>query len=414
MEPRNASPPRFTSTFSIEARTLGSHTKPLPLFPTQVIGSLPRTQSVRALLFAGMEGHLKRQEFEKRMDEHVIFAIRMQELAGINIISDGEWRRHHYVEEFTDRVGGFVRDIIVGREGILFPGVVRKMSYDPSEPIFFRDAQFLAKNTDRVPKFALPSPYIIMRRYWSPEKSTRAYPTRESFIEHLSEILHHEARAVVKAGVKVLQLDDPLLTYFCDPDYASGKRVLADTGKFGKVEDELNLAITHINRVFEGIKVRRQLHCCHAVYKRQSDVKGHYAPILKHLLKAEVNDLNLEFAYKGTGTFNDLKGYPKNRGIGVGSVDVRLPNVPKPVEIVNLLDGVLKHVSARQVLLNPDCGFAPHHGEPPQVDEAFNKLKALAEAARLLRLRAEGKDLRKFVAVEQHGAISHRYHLRTE
>jgi 5-methyltetrahydropteroyltriglutamate--homocysteine methyltransferase len=388
--------------------------KSLPLFPTQVIGSLPRTQSVRALLFAGLEGRMKRSDFQKRMDEHVIFAIRLQELAGIDIISDGEWRRHHYVEEFTDRVGGFKPDIIVGREGILFPGVVGKMFYDPSEPIFYRDAQFLAKHTDRVPKFALPSPYIIMRRYWSPTKSIRAYPTRESFIEHLSDILHHEALAVVKAGAQVVQLDDPLMTYFCDPDYASGRRVLADTGVFGKIEDELNLAITHINRVFEGVKARRQLHCCHAVYKRQSDVKGHYSPILKHLLQAKVDDLNLEFAYKGTGTFNDLKGYPKGRGIGAGCVDVRLPNVPKPAEIVKLVDGVLKHVSARQVLLNPDCGFAPHHGEPPQVDEAFNKLKALADAARLLRLRAKGKDIRKLLRDEHHGPVSHRYHLRTE
>ncbi len=388
--------------------------KALPLFPTQVIGSLPRTQSVRALLFAGMEGRMKRGEFEKRMDEHVIFAIRLQELAGIDIISDGEWRRHHYVEEFTDRVGGFKRDIIVGREGILFPGIVGKMSYDPSEPIFFRDAQFLAKHTDRVPKFALPSPYIIMRRYWSPTKSIRGYPTRESFIEHLSEILHHEAMAVVKAGAKAVQLDDPLVTYFCDPDYASGRRVLADTGVFGRIEDELRLAITHINRVFEGVKARRQLHCCHAVYKRQSDVKGHYAPILKYLLKADVQDLNLEFAYKGTGTFNDLKGYPPGRGIGVGSVDVRLPNVPKPGEIVKLVDGALKYVNPKQILLNPDCGFAPHHGEPPQVDEAFNKLKALADAAQLLRLRAKGKDIRPLMREGKSGAVSHRYHVRAE
>ena len=386
--------------------------KSLPLFPTQVIGSLPRTQSVRALLFAGLEKKMRRDEYEKRMDEHVIFAIRMQELAGIDIISDGEWRRHHYVEEFTDRVGGFKRDIIVGREDILFPGVVGKMFYDASEPIFYRDAQFLAKHTDRVPKFALPSPYIIMRRYWSPTKSTRAYPTRESFIEHLSEILHHEARALVKAGIQVVQLDDPLLTYFCDPDYVSRKRVLADTGVFGNVQDELNLAITHINRVFDGIKARRQLHCCHAVYKRQSDVKGHYSPILPYLLKANVNDLNLEFAYKGTGTFNDLKNYPKNRGIGVGSVDVRLPNIPKPEDIVKLVDGVLKHVSAKQILLNPDCGFAPHHGEPPQVDEAYNKLKALADAAKLLRLRASGKRITQ--KHEPHGGISHRYHVRSE
>jgi len=265
-----------------------------------------------------------------------------------------------------------------------------------------------------VPKFALPSPYIIMRRYWSPKKSIRAYPTRESFIEHLSEILHHEALAVVKAGAQVVQLDDPLMTYFCDPDYASGRRVLADTGQFGRVEDELNLAITHINRVFEGVKARRQLHCCHAVYKRQSDVKGHYSPILTHLLKADVHGLNLEFAYKGTGTFNDLKGYPNDRSIGVGCVDGRLPTVPNPGDTVKLVDGALKHVSAKQILLNPDCGFAPHHGEPPQVDEAFNKLKALAEAAQLLRLRAEGKDIRKLLRDERHGPVSHRYHLRTE
>jgi 5-methyltetrahydropteroyltriglutamate--homocysteine methyltransferase len=388
--------------------------KSLPLFPTQVIGSLPRTQSVRALLFAGLEGRMKPAEFQKRMDEHVIFAIRLQELAGIDIISDGEWRRHHYVEEFTDRVGGFKPDIIVGREGILFPGVVGRMSYDPSDPIFYRDAQFLARQTDRVPKFALPSPYIIMRRYWSPTRSIGAYPTRESFIEHLSEILHHEALAVVKAGAQVLQLDDPLVTYFCDPDYASRKRVLADTGEFGKVDDELRLAVTHINRVFEGVKARRQLHCCHAVYKRGSDVHGHYSPILKHLLRANVHDLNLEFAYQGTGSFSDLKGYPRNRGIGVGSVDVRLANVPKPGDIVKLVDGALKHVAAKQILLNPDCGFAPHHGEPPQVDEAFNKLKALADAAHLLRLRAKGKDIRPLVRDGTHGPVSHRYHLRTE
>jgi hypothetical protein len=81
---------------------------------------------------------------------------------------------------------------------------------------------------------------------------------------------------------------------------------------------------------------------------------------------------------------------------------------------VKLLDGVLKHVSAKQVLLNPDCGFAPHHGEPPQVDEAFNKLKALADAARLLRLRAGGKNIRSLLRDREPGPVSHRYHLRTE
>jgi 5-methyltetrahydropteroyltriglutamate--homocysteine methyltransferase len=143
-------------------------------------------------------------------------------------------------------------------------------------------------------------------------------------------------------------------------------------------------------------------------------VKGHYAPILKYLLKANVNDLNLEFAYKGTGTFNDLKGYPKERGIGVGSVDVRLPHIPKPADIVKLVDSALKHVTPKQIRLNPDCGFAPHHGEPPQVDEAFNKLKALSDAAHLLRQRAKGRGVKVTLEDGKHGAVSHRYHVRTE
>jgi hypothetical protein len=84
-----------------------------------------------------------------------------------------------------------------------------------------------------------------------------------------------------------------------------------------------------------------------------------------------------------------------------------------------LLQGLLlfvgvNHKVTKQVLLNPDCGFAPHHGEPPQVDEAFNKLKALADAARLLRLRASGKNIRGLLHDKEHGPVSHRYHLRTE
>jgi methionine synthase II (cobalamin-independent) len=111
-------------------------------------------------------------------------------------------------------------------------------------------------------------------------------------------------------------------------------------------------------------------------------------------------------------TFNDLKNFPKDRGVGVGSVDVRLPQVPKPEQIVKLIDGVLKYLSPKQVRLNPDCGFAPHHGEPPQVDEAFNKLKALADAAKLLRLGASGKRITQNHT--RHGGVSHRYHVRSE
>src|SRR5919201_1928806 len=84
-----------------------ARTAKLPLFFTQVIGSLPRPKVVLDLL--ARRSDISADRFEKLMDEMVVFAIRLQEQAGIHCISDGEWRRRHYVGEFLARVGGFAR-----------------------------------------------------------------------------------------------------------------------------------------------------------------------------------------------------------------------------------------------------------------------------------------------------------------
>src|ERR1051326_4648646 len=77
----------------------------LPLFYTHVIGSLPRPKVVRDLLAA--RPSLPADRFSREMDEMIVFAIRLQERAGIDVVSDGEWRRSQYIEEFLERVGGF-------------------------------------------------------------------------------------------------------------------------------------------------------------------------------------------------------------------------------------------------------------------------------------------------------------------
>ena len=296
-------------------------TRKLPLFFTQVIGSLPRPKVVQDLL--ARRGEIPQERYEKIMDEMVIFAIRLQEQAGIDVVSDGEWRRRHYIGEFFTRVGGFERVRKYEHQGQtkLTEVVVRKMT--AAEPVFARDGEFLARHTDRCTKFALPSPFLIAIRYWHRDYSISAYPTLESFMDHLTELLAAEARALSDAGVDVIQLDDPALTYFCDSRLtaATEARDIHDERlrREWNIERQFPQAIAAINRITEGLKSEVHLHCCHSVYKRQSDVRGNYKPILPRLAEARIDRVNLEFAYQGTGQVEDLALLPAASGRGHGS-----------------------------------------------------------------------------------------------
>ncbi|MBT6483860.1 MAG: hypothetical protein HOK71_04210, partial [Planctomycetaceae bacterium] len=198
-------------------------TSELPAFFTQVIGSLPRPQMVRDLLTRREE--LSADDFRRTLDDCVRFAIRLQEQVGLDVISDGEWRRSHYIGEFLSRVGGFERCRPYEHQGEskVTDVVVRPMS--AAEPVFADDARFLTQQTDRCTKFALPSPFLIAVRYWHEDHSSGAYPTMQHFMDHLAEILSAEARALLEAGIDIVQIDDPALTYFCDPRLTSGAEI---------------------------------------------------------------------------------------------------------------------------------------------------------------------------------------------
>ena len=361
-------------------------TKQLPLFFTQVIGSLPRPKLVIDLLKRRAE--MPEEGFKSLMDEMVIFAIRLQEQAGLDVVSDGEWRRVHYVDEFLQRVGGFEKIRQFEHAGQKKVQWVVTGKVQARDPVFARDAEFLVGHTDRVRKFALPSPFLIGIRYWHEDYSRQAYPTMQHFLEHLTAILAAEARALVGAGIDIVQLDDPALTYFCD------RRLMGQ----GETHDErlrrswdpakqVQEAVNCINTIFAGLPAETHLHCCHSVYKRGSDVTGNYEPLLPRLREAKIDRLNLEFAYQNVGVPSDLKLLPDGIRVGMGVVDVRSERLPEIDEIESLAAAGAEFVSPERIALNPDCGFAPDFGEPPSIDEAFEKLSRLAAAAQRLRRR---------------------------
>ena len=361
-------------------------TSQLPLFYTQVIGSLPRPKVVRELLAKRHEISLER--FNKVLNDFVLFAIRLQEQAGIDVISDGEWRRIHYIREFLMRAGGFERCRRYEHQGEVkyTEVVVRRMT--AGKPVFVEDGRFLVENTERCAKFALPSPFLIAVRYWHEDYSRDAYPTLQHFMDDLANILAREAEALVEVGIDVIQIDDPALTYFCDRRLMSGEDIHDERLRRNwDIDQQFPQALAVINQIAEGLEAEVHLHCCHSVYKRRSDVVGDYKPILPRLDKAKVDRVNLEFAYPGTGATSDLKLLPEHLNVGMGVVDVRTEKLQSVEQIEAIAAAGADIIGPERIALNPDCGFAPDAGEPPSIDEAYEKLSRLVAAASRLRER---------------------------
>jgi 5-methyltetrahydropteroyltriglutamate--homocysteine methyltransferase len=359
----------------------------LPLFPTAVIGSLPRPPWLLDRMQDYLADRMPRTEWDRACDRAVPFAVALQEAAGIDVVSDGEWRREGYFQVFYERVEGFQSDLIPGRTR-LWPAAVGPLRR--RGPIAADGAAFLRRQTARAVKVSLPSAYVILRRFYSPEHSAAAYPAREDFLRAVEKILLEEANEVLAAGADCVQFDDPMLGYFVDPKYREQRSGHWGTGQFADVEAELRLGVDSLNRLSGPLRQRGGyvvLHVCRGNIERRSDAAGDFGAIWPALCRADVHELALEFAMPQAGTVDVLEGLPKTMRLGFGCVDVRCAGPETPEGIVHRVRQALRHVPAERLTLNPDCGFAPSGSNPIPLDEAYAKLKALGEAAR--RLRAE-------------------------
>ncbi len=368
-----------------------------PLFPTSVIGSLPRPKWVIDQLIAHQNGGMSDRELDASLDKAIPFAIGLQESAGIDIISDGEWRRIGYFEVFAQMVDGFqqaeyqtqaLAPELLPDTGLSPPQqwtlkefkqalVVEGMTY--SQPIAAPGAAFLRQNTGKSIKVALPSPYMIGGRLWHPAYSSAAYPSRRDFIEAVIPILRAEVLALRAAGVDVVQFDDPWLCFFVDPEHRA---------RFADAEAEIERAIDDLNRVLAGIDgIKTALHVCRGNRARTVYANGDYEPIMPHLLRADVDQLAMEFAVSQAGDVAIFERFPTDKEIGLGVVDVRGEIADTPAVIVERVEKALRYLAPEQITLNPDCGFAPTSTNPISLEEAYQKLKAMADAAEILRQR---------------------------
>lgn len=359
-------------------------------FETSVIGSLPRPGWVLDLVRARDEDHVSEEEFQSRLDDAVPIAVLVQELAGIDVITDGEWRRRSYISGFPRQVGGFAPDkievTVLDGTKRTWPAVVGKLEY--RGPIAVAEAGFVIDLTGKSVKATLPSPYMIDRWFYDPVHSHDAYPRRLDLIEDAAGILKQELLLLRDRGVDTVQFDDAVIGRFIGQEYnASGlnpnvRVTMADRDR------ELELAVHGINLAVAGVEgVRTGLHVCRGHRARQHVAHGGYEPIMGALRKMNVQILAMEFAAEDTGSVDVLRDFPEDKVLGLGVIDVLSDRVDPPGVLVGRVECALKYVDWRRISLNPDCGFAPSSENPIPLREACMKLASVAKAAEMLRIR---------------------------
>lgn len=352
------------------------------LFPTLVVGSLPRPIFIRELIERRKRGEVSEAEADRVLDDVVPAAIRIQEAAGVDFVSDGEWRRESYVKIFADAVAGFGADLIRpprGSRAAAYPAVVSTLCQE--RPIAISEAQFLRGSTTHRTIVALPSPYTIARRMWSSEHSIDAYPTRASFMEASIPIINEELKRLTALGVDALQLDDPWLVLLVDPEYRMREGITDISAEIEMSIRGVNGAVQDVNHPFISV------HLCHAHGNRKHSTRGPYDQIIGALSRMNVHRFAMEFATPDAGGIGVLARFPQDKILGLGVIDHTDQTIETPEIVVERVEAVIQHISADRITLNPDCGFAPSSINPMDLDEAYLKLKALCDGAEMLRAR---------------------------
>lgn len=346
------------------------------LFPTSVVGSMPRPDFVKDLIFGDDE--VSPEDRQNRMDAAIRYVVALQEQAGIDVITDGEWRRKSYIGVIAELAHGFELSANPS-DGRPMTVVVDKLS--PKTPGFIaREIKFVQSITSKKIKATVPSPALLGERMWDPEKSSHAYPDRDDFVRDCVPILRREVELLIEAGADIIQVDDPHLCLFVDPEVRAG---------YDDPDKAADFAVDVVNGIIEGTgEAKFAEHLCRRAGGRARGEVGHqggFDAILNQLNRLKVDHLTMEFTTPGAGDFEVLKNLREDLEIGLGCVDVTPGQIDSSEVIAERVRLAAKVIDPKRITLNPDCGFAPGSGATVPVDEAYQKLRNEAAAAAVLR-----------------------------
>jgi 5-methyltetrahydropteroyltriglutamate--homocysteine methyltransferase len=383
----------------------------LPLFPVTMVGSWTRSPELLRAQSRKQRGKISAAEFERVADEAVLETLRLQEEAGVDLVTDGEQRRDNFYSFVAEKLDGVrlmslaeMLDLVEDKDGferilqtldvpafaIRNPTCVGKI--ERRAPLALDEYRFLRQHTDRPIKVPLPGPYLLTRAMWVKEATRAVYPSKEDLAEDVVRILRQEVSELHDAGADFVQFDEPVLTELVFTQGQTRTFMCAALAARKDPANELEFAVDLINRVVAGLDgVRIGLHVCRGNWSQKEQIllKGSYHPLAPYLARLKVRQLVLEFATPRAGELRALLGVREiveRKELGLGVVNPRTPQTEPVKAIVERVEEALQYLPPERIFLNPDCGFGTFSSRPMNsVEVAIRKLEALAQASAVLR-----------------------------
>jgi 5-methyltetrahydropteroyltriglutamate--homocysteine methyltransferase len=336
---------------------------------TMIVGSLPRPvwladpRQQRVYTAHRLEGDALREA----QDDAVLLALRDQELAGLDIVTDGEQRRRHYIWGFCEGLEGLDFEHLVpletrgNRYGVLVDaarvvGPVRR-----PRSVFREAVRFLKSHTSKPIKMTLPGPMTT-----ADTLADEHYGSRRALAADLAKVLNDEACELAEAGCDIVQFDEPCFNIYLDDVEEWGIRTLEEAAR--------------------GVKAKTAVHICYGygipvvlAWKTRNTDWSHYGRTLPLLRTSTIDQISVECAASGVDP--SVLALARGKDLMVGVIDVGTDEIETPETVAERIRTALEYVSPDHLFPCTDCGMVPRSRTA-----ARGKMKALAEGARLARV----------------------------
>ena len=355
------------------------------------VGSFLRPKELLEARMADPPNPERLREIE---DRAILRVLEKQKELGFEIFTDGEFRRSNFMGDFTDAVEGFdFTDGLARKWDTAAPsgptlgrGRVAGVVVDKIRavrPLTGHELPFMKQHSPGDIKITLPTANQFPAIIYKKGMSEQAYPTRSDLLWDLVPIIKSEIAALVDDGVKYIQLDAPRYSYYIDPKWR--KYIQDEMGM--DPEQALDEAIRADNACLEGLRrsgVTIGFHLCRGNHRSHWYAEGGYDPIAEKLFgQLNVDLFLLEYESERAGTFEPLRFIPKDKGVVLGLVSSKLPDLEPQEQIVRRIEEASKYVPLENLALSPQCGFASSlEGNLLTEDEQWAKLGLVVETAR--------------------------------
>ncbi len=354
---------------------------------SDVVGSLLRPESLREARRQWEAGQLGAAEVKRIEDRAVDEAVRRQEEAGLDIVTDGELRRYaffgHLVESLDgfDKFGGWAIPFHDDQGGELVfkrPVVVEKLRW--RHGMCAEEWVYLRARAARPGKVTLISSQQAAA-YYDPDKSKGAYPTRDAYLADVVDFTRREVEELVRLGCAYVQIDAPQYAALLDPALREGYRQRgSDPDRLIDVCIEMDNAV-----IGRHPGVTFGLHICRGNNQSMFYASGGYAPIARVFRQSRFERFLLEYDDERSGGFEPLASMPEDRSVVLGLVTTKKPRLESVEELRRRVAEAARFVPLERLALSPQCGFASTmEGNRVTPDDQWAKLRRVAETARVI------------------------------